>query len=58
MGHVYQIKNINRSIDVDKVVNNMKSLYNDIKQYQSTWKAMNAVVRRLAKEGVIEYEEK
>lgn len=36
----------------------MKSLYNDIKQYQSTWKAMNAVVRRLAKEGVIEYEEK
>lgn len=58
MGHVYQIKNINRSIDVDKVVNNMKSLYNNIKQYQSTWKAMNSVVQRLVKEGIIEYEKK
>ena len=43
MGHVYQIKNINRNIDVDKVVNDMKSLYNDIKQHQSTWKAMDSV---------------
>lgn len=58
MGHVYQIKNINRSIDVDKVVNNMKSLYNNIKQYQSTWKAMNSVVQRLVKEGIIKYEKK
>ena len=58
MGHVYQIKNINRNIDVDKVVNNMKSLYNNIKQYQSTWKAMNSVVQRLVKEGIIEYEKK
>lgn len=58
MGHVYQIKNINRNIDVDKVVNDMKTLYNDIKQYQSTWKAMNSVVQWLVKEGVIEYEKK
>lgn len=58
MGHVYQIKNINRNIDVDKVVNDMKSLYNDIKQHQSTWKAMDSVIQRLVKEGVIEYEEK
>lgn len=58
MGHVYQIKNINRNIDVDKVVNDMKSLYNDIKQHRSTWKAMNSVIQRLVKEGIIEYEEK
>ena len=58
MGHVYQIKNINRNIDVDKVVNDMKSLYNDIKQHQSTWKAMDSVIQRLVKEGIIEYEEK
>lgn len=58
MGHVYQITNINRNIDVDKVVNDMKTLYNDIKQYQSTWKAMNSVVQWLVKEGVIEYEKK
>lgn len=58
MGHVYQIKNINRNIDVDKVVNDMKTLYNDIKQYQSTWKAMNSVIQWLVKEGVIEYEKK
>ena len=58
MGNVYQIKNINRNIDVDKVVNDMKTLYNDIKQYQSTWKAMNSVVQWLVKEGVIEYEKK
>ena len=57
-GRVYQIKNINRNIDVDKVVNDMKSLYNDIKQYQSTWKAMNSVIQWLVKEGIIEYEEK
>lgn len=58
MGHVYQIKNINRNIDVDKVVNDMKSLYNDIKQHRSTWKAINSVIQRLVKEGIIEYEEK
>lgn len=58
IGRVYQIKNINRNIDVDKVVNDMKSLYNDIKQYQSTWKAMNSVIQWLVKEGVIEYEKK
>ena len=57
-GRVYQIKNINRNIDVDKVVNDMKTLYNDIKQYQSTWKAMNSVIQWLVKEGIIEYEEK
>lgn len=57
-GRIYQIKNINRNIDVDKVVNDMKSLYNDIKQYQSTWKAMNSVIQWLVKEGIIEYEEK
>lgn len=57
-GRVYQIKNINRNIDVDKVVNDMKSLYNDIKQHQSTWKAMNSVIQWLVKEGIIEYEEK
>ena len=58
IGRVYQIKNINRNIDVDKVVNEMKTLYNDIKQYQSTWKAMNSVIQWLVKEGIIEYEEK
>lgn len=57
-GRVYQIKNINRNIDVDKVVNDMKTLYNDIKQYQSTWKAMNSVIQWLVKEGIVEYEEK
>lgn len=57
-GRLYQIKNINRNIDVDKVVNDMKTLYNDIKQYQSTWKAMNSVIQWLVKEGIIEYEEK
>lgn len=57
-GRVYQIKNINRNIDVDKVVNDMKTLYNGIKQYQSTWKAMNSVIQWLVKEGIIEYEEK
>lgn len=58
IGRVYQIKNINRNIDVDKVVNDMKTLYNDIKQYQSTWKAMNSVIQWLVKEGIIKYEEK
>ena len=58
IGRVYQIKNINRNIDVDKVVNDMKTLYNGIKQYQSTWKAMNSVIQWLVKEGIIEYEEK
>lgn len=58
IGRVYQIKNINRKIDVDKVVNDMKTLYNDIKQYQSTWKAMNSVIQWLVKEGIVEYEEK
>lgn len=40
MGHVYQIKNINRNIDVDKVVNAMKChcimILNSI---WSTWKS-------------------
>ena len=54
----YQIKNINRSIDIDEVVKDMKSLYNGIKQYQSTWKAMEAVMQGLVKKGVLEYEEK
>ncbi len=58
MGNVYQIKNINRSIDIDEVVKDMKSLYNGIKQYQSTWKAMEAVMQGLVKKGVLEYEEK
>lgn len=58
IGRVYQIKNINRNIDVDKVVNDMKTLFNGIKQYQSTWKAMNSVIQWLVKEGIIEYEEK
>lgn len=58
MGNVYQIKNINRSIDIDEVVKDMKSLYNDIKQYQSPWKSMEAVMKGLVKKGVLEYEEK
>lgn len=58
MGNVYQIKNINRSIDIDEVVKDMKSLYNDIKQYQSPWKSMEAVMQGLVKKGVLEYEEK
>ena len=58
LGNVYQIKNIDRSIDIDKVVNDMKSLYNDIKQYKSTWKAMNAVMQGLVRKKVLEYEEK
>ena len=58
MGNVYQIKNINRSIDIDEVVKDMKSLYNGIKQYQSPWKSMEAVMQGLVKKGVLEYEEK
>ena len=58
MGNVYQIKNINRSIDIDEVVKDMKSLYNGIKQYQSPWKSMEAVMQGLVKKGVFEYEEK
>lgn len=58
MGSVYQIKNINRSIDIDEVVKDMKSLYNGIKQYQSPWKSMEAVMQGLVKKGVLEYEEK
>lgn len=58
MGNVYQIKNINRNIDIDEVVKDMKSLYNGIKQYQSPWKSMEAVMQGLVKKGVLEYEEK
>jgi len=58
MGNIYQIKNINRSIDIDEVVKDMKSLYNGIKQYQSPWKSMEAVMQGLVKKGVLEYEEK
>jgi hypothetical protein len=58
MCNVYQIKNINRSIDIDEVVKDMKSLYNGIKQYQSPWKSMEAVMQGLVKKGVLEYEEK
>ena len=58
LGNVYQIKNINRNIDAREVVKYADTMYNELKRYNTTSKAMSKVINLLVKEGVLEYEEK
>lgn len=58
LGNVYQIKNINRNINVQEVVKYADTMYNELKKYNTTAKAMSTVINFLVKEGVFEYEEK
>ena len=58
LGNVYQIKNINRNVNVQEVVKYTDTMYNKLKKYNTTAKAMAEVIKFLVKEGVFEYEEK
>ena len=58
LGNVYQIKNINRNVNVQEVVKYADTMYNKLKKYNTTSKAMSEVIKFLVKEGVFEYEEK
>lgn len=58
LGNVYQIKNINRNVNVQEVVKYADNMYNELKKYNTTAKAMSEVINLLVKEGVFEYEEK
>lgn len=58
LGNVYQIKNINRNVNVQEVVKYADTMYNKLKKYNTTAKAMAEVIKFLVKEGVFEYEEK
>ena len=58
LGNVYQIKNINRNVNVQEVVKYTDTMYNKLKKYNTTAKAMAEVIKLLVKEGVFEYEEK
>lgn len=58
LGNVYQIKNINRNVNVQEVVKYTDIMYNKLKKYNTTAKAMAEVIKFLVKEGVFEYEEK
>ena len=58
LGNVYQIKNINRNVNVQEVVKYADTMYNKLKKYNTTSKAMSEVIKFLVEEGVFEYEEK
>ena len=58
LGRIYQIKNINRNINEHEVVKYADTMYNELKRYNTTSKAMSKVINLLVKEGVFEYEEK